>query len=89
MALIPTLFRTVTLNVVGMGTGECQWSAKCECPCCVQIRHHSQGTCQLRYIWAKCSPCMTRCISAVQVQVQVCFTSVGGQVQPLDVALRP
>jgi hypothetical protein len=25
----------------------------------------------------------------VQVQVQVCFTSVGGQVQPLDVALRP
>jgi hypothetical protein len=25
----------------------------------------------------------------VQVQVQVCFTSVDGQVQPLDVALQP
>jgi hypothetical protein len=29
------------------------------------------------------------CARTVQVQVQVCFTSVGGQVQPLDVALRP
>jgi hypothetical protein len=25
----------------------------------------------------------------IQVQVQVCFTSVDGQVQPLDVALQP
>jgi hypothetical protein len=32
-------------------------------------------------------PMRTHGMSPVQVQVQVCFTSVDGQVQPLDVAL--
>jgi hypothetical protein len=30
-----------------------------------------------------------RLLVQVQVQVQVCFTSVDGQVQPLDVVLQP